>query len=114
MDDAKLRAIARYGRDYDCGSWDEARWAVEHSFLGAQYELGERVVDLGRAVRDALPGPLRRLLSGILRGMNDEPYRWGRAGPAEFGCEGLIRATEDAAAFWSLDRLDEDPEEPEE
>jgi hypothetical protein len=63
MDDAKFRAIAKYGRDHHCESWEEAHYAVEHSFLGMQYELHERWIDLGRAIRDALPGPLRRLLT---------------------------------------------------
>ena len=63
MDDAKYRAIAKAGRDINAESWDEARHYVEHTFLGAQYELHERWVDVGRAVRDALPAPLRRLFS---------------------------------------------------
>ena len=68
MDDAKLRAIAKAGRDLSIAddravSWDEAQRYVERTFIGAQYALHERWVDLGRAVRDALPGPLRRLFS---------------------------------------------------
>jgi hypothetical protein len=63
MDDAEFRAIAKAGRDHGCESFEEARYLVEHTFIGAGYLLHERWVDLGRAIRDALPGPLRRLLS---------------------------------------------------
>jgi hypothetical protein len=61
MTDAKLRAIAKYGRDWECETWDEARYMVEHTIIGASYVLHEAVADLGRAIRGALPGPLRRL-----------------------------------------------------
>jgi hypothetical protein len=60
MSDAKLRTIAKAGRDIDAKSWDEARHFVEHTFVGQAMLLHELTVDLGRAIRDALPGPLRR------------------------------------------------------
>ena len=68
MDDAKLRAIAKAGRDLSIAddrvvSWDEAQHYVEHTFIGAAMVLHETWIDLARAVRDALPGPLRRLFS---------------------------------------------------
>jgi len=61
MDDAEFRAIAKAGRDIGAESWDEARHFVEHTFVGACYLLHERAADVGRAFRDALPGPLRWL-----------------------------------------------------
>ena len=64
MDDAEFRAITKAGRDHDCTSWDEARHLVEHTTIGAMYLLRERMVDLGREVRAALPRPIRRWLEG--------------------------------------------------
>jgi pyrroline-5-carboxylate reductase len=63
MDDAEFRAIAKAGRDIGAESFEEARRFVAHTMVGASYLLHERAVDLGRAIRDALPGPLRRLFS---------------------------------------------------
>jgi hypothetical protein len=63
MSEAKLRAIAKAGRDIKAESWDEAAHFVDHTFVGKAMVLHEATVDLGRAVRDALPGPLRRLFT---------------------------------------------------
>ena len=62
MDDAELRAIAKAGRDINATSWDEARRYVQHTFIGQQYLLHERWVDLGQAILAALPRPIRNLL----------------------------------------------------
>jgi hypothetical protein len=60
MDEAEFRAIAKAGRDIEAESWDEAHHFVEHTLIGACYLLHERAVDVGRAIRGALPGWLRR------------------------------------------------------
>jgi hypothetical protein len=63
MDEAEFRAIAKAGRDIGAESWDEARHFVEHTFIGACYLLHERAVDVGHAIRNALPTWLRRRFS---------------------------------------------------
>jgi cell wall-associated NlpC family hydrolase len=43
--------------------------------------------------------------------MDEERYQWGEVEPTGFDCSGLLQATEQAASFWNLDRLDEEPED---
>jgi hypothetical protein len=61
--DAELRAIAKAGAQIRAESWEEAEYFVDHSFVGAAMVLREHWLDVCRAARDALPGPLRRRLT---------------------------------------------------
>jgi hypothetical protein len=57
MDRATMRAMAYWNIDRA-----HARDMVEHTFLGRQMLANEQLLDLGRALRKALPEWLRRRL----------------------------------------------------